>query len=54
MTASGALVPRSSWAPTARTLAGHVPPDTLPDFDYLTQLAAPGLRERLLRESGLE
>jgi SAM-dependent methyltransferase len=38
----------------ARALAGHVPPDTLPDFDYLTQLAAPGLRERVLRESGLE
>ena len=38
----------------ARTLAGHVPPETLPDFDYLTQLAAPGLRERVLRESGLE
>ncbi len=38
----------------ARALAGHVPPDTLPDFDYLTELAAPGLRERVLRESGLE
>jgi ubiquinone/menaquinone biosynthesis C-methylase UbiE len=38
----------------ARTLAGHVPAGTLPDFDYLTQLAAPGLRERVLRESGLE
>lgn len=38
----------------ARTLAGHVPPETLPDFDYLTRLAAPGLREQLLRESGLE
>jgi hypothetical protein len=31
-----------------------VPPDTLPDFGYLTQLAAPGLREQVLRESGLE
>lgn len=38
----------------ARTLAGHVPPETLPDFDYLTQLAAPGLREKVLRESGLK
>ena len=38
----------------ARTLAEHVPPETLPDFDYLTRLAAPGLRERVLRESGLE
>jgi SAM-dependent methyltransferase len=37
----------------ARTLAGHVPPDTLPDFNYLTRLAALGLRERVLRESGL-
>jgi hypothetical protein len=37
----------------ARTLAGHVPPDALPDFGYLTQLAAPGLRERVLHESGL-
>lgn len=38
----------------ARTLAGHVPPEALPDFDYLTQLAEPGLREQVLRESGLE
>ena len=38
----------------ARALAAHVPPDTLPDFGYLTQLAAPGLREQVLRESGLE
>jgi SAM-dependent methyltransferase len=38
----------------ARTLAAHVPPDTLPDFGYLTKLAAPGLRERLLRAAGLE
>jgi SAM-dependent methyltransferase len=37
----------------ARTLADHVAADTLPDFEYLTRLAAPGLRERLLRESGL-
>jgi SAM-dependent methyltransferase len=36
----------------ARTLTRHVPPDALPDFDYLTQLAVPGLRERVLRESG--
>lgn len=38
----------------ARVLAGQVPAATLPDFRYLTRLAAPGLRERLLRESGLE
>ena len=38
----------------AQALAAHVPPATMPDFDYLTRLAAPGLRERLLRESGLE
>jgi hypothetical protein len=36
------------------TLADHVPARTLPDFDYLTKLAAPGLRERMLRASGLE
>ena len=38
----------------ARTLARHVLPETLPDFGYLTRLAAPGLREQVLRESGLE
>ena len=36
-----------------RALANHVPADTLPDFEYLTRLAAPGLRERVLREAGL-
>jgi SAM-dependent methyltransferase len=37
----------------AGVLAGHVPADLLPDFDYLTRLAAPGLRERLLRQAGI-
>jgi SAM-dependent methyltransferase len=37
----------------AGVLARHVPADLLPDFDYLTRLAAPGLRERLLREAGI-
>jgi SAM-dependent methyltransferase len=37
----------------AEALARHVPRDLLPDFDYLTGLAAPGLRERLLREAGI-
>jgi ubiquinone/menaquinone biosynthesis C-methylase UbiE len=37
----------------AQTLAGYVAADTLPDFEYLTRLAAPGLRERVLRESGM-
>lgn len=37
-----------------QVLARHVPPETLPDFEYLTRLAAPGLREMVLRESGLE
>ncbi|BCL32156.1 SAM-dependent methyltransferase [Streptomyces aurantiacus] len=37
-----------------RILSGHVPADTLPDFDYLTRLAVPGLRERVLREARLE
>lgn len=39
-------------ATIAQVLAAHVPVDALPDFDYLTQLAAPGLREVVLRESG--
>jgi SAM-dependent methyltransferase len=34
-------------------LRRHVPAQLLPDFDYLTGLAAPGLRERLLREAGI-
>jgi hypothetical protein len=37
----------------AGVLRRHVPADLLPDFDYLTGLAAPGLRERLLREAGI-
>jgi hypothetical protein len=37
----------------AQVLARHVPAQLLPDFDYLTGLAAPGLRERLLREAGI-
>lgn len=31
----------------------HLPPSRLPDFGYLDRLAAPGLRERLLREAGI-
>jgi SAM-dependent methyltransferase len=34
-------------------LQRHVPAELLPDFDYLTELATPGLRERLLREAGM-
>ena len=37
----------------ALVLERHVPAELLPDFDYLTALAAPGLRERLLREAGI-
>jgi SAM-dependent methyltransferase len=37
----------------ARVLERHVPAELLPDFDYLTELATPGLRERLLREAGI-
>jgi SAM-dependent methyltransferase len=37
----------------ALVLQRHVPAQLLPDFDYLTELAAPGLRERLLREAGI-
>jgi SAM-dependent methyltransferase len=37
----------------ALVLRRHVPAELLPDFDYLTGLAAPGLRERLLREAGI-
>src|SRR5262249_1281318 len=37
----------------ARVLQRHVPAELLPDFDYLTELARPGLRERLLREAGI-
>jgi ubiquinone/menaquinone biosynthesis C-methylase UbiE len=37
----------------ARVLQRHVPTELLPDFDYLTELATPGLRERLLREAGI-
>jgi SAM-dependent methyltransferase len=36
-----------------RVLERHVPADLLPDFGYLTELATPGLRERLLREAGI-
>ncbi|MGH2939634.1 MAG: class I SAM-dependent methyltransferase [Solirubrobacterales bacterium] len=34
-------------------LQRHVPTELLPDFDYLNELATPGLRERLLREAGI-
>lgn len=37
----------------ALVLERHVPAQLLPDFDYLTRLAMPGLRERLLREVGI-
>ena len=37
----------------ALVLQRHVPAQLLPDFEYLTELAAPGLRERLLREAGI-
>jgi SAM-dependent methyltransferase len=37
----------------ARVLQRHVPAELLPDFGYLTELAAPGLRERLLRAAGI-
>jgi SAM-dependent methyltransferase len=36
-----------------RVLERHVPAELLPDFGYLTELATPGLRERLLREAGI-
>jgi len=36
-----------------QVLQHHVPAELLPDFDYLTAVAAPGLRERLLREAGI-
>jgi SAM-dependent methyltransferase len=38
---------------TVQVLERHVPAELLPDFDYLTKLATPGLRERLLREAGI-
>ena len=37
----------------AQVLERHVPTQLLPDFGYLTSLATPGLRERLLREAGI-
>ena len=37
----------------AQALQRHVPAELLPDFDYVTGLAAPGLRERLLRQAGI-
>ncbi|HUA45627.1 MAG TPA: hypothetical protein VMA77_10390 [Solirubrobacteraceae bacterium] len=36
-----------------QVLRRHVPTELLPDFDYLNELAIPGLRERLLREAGI-
>jgi SAM-dependent methyltransferase len=38
---------------TAQVLQRHVPAELLPDFDYVTELATRGLRERLLREAGI-
>jgi SAM-dependent methyltransferase len=40
-------------SPADRVLQRHVPAQLLPDFGYLDKLAAPGLRERLLREAGI-
>jgi SAM-dependent methyltransferase len=37
----------------AQVLQRHVPAELLPDIDYLTKLATPGLRERVLREAGI-
>jgi SAM-dependent methyltransferase len=37
----------------AQVLQRYVPAELLPDLDYLDKLAAPGLRERLLREAGI-
>jgi SAM-dependent methyltransferase len=37
----------------AQVLRHHVPAELLPDSDYLTAIATPGLRERLLREAGI-
>ncbi|HTU72772.1 MAG TPA: class I SAM-dependent methyltransferase [Trebonia sp.] len=37
----------------ALVLHRHVPAGLLPDFGYLTELATPGMRERLLRQAGI-
>jgi SAM-dependent methyltransferase len=37
----------------ALVLGRHVAAELLPDLDYQTELATPGLRERLLREAGI-
>jgi hypothetical protein len=36
-----------------RRRSASLPGELLPDFDYLTALATPGLRERLLREADI-
>ena len=41
------------FSSAALALERHVPAELLPDSGYLTALAAPGLRERLLREAGI-
>jgi SAM-dependent methyltransferase len=41
------------YSRAALVLRRHIPAELLPDFDYLTELATPGLRERLLREAGI-
>ena len=41
------------FSSTALVLQRHVQAQLLPDSGYLTALAAPGLRERLLREAGI-
>jgi SAM-dependent methyltransferase len=37
----------------AKVLQHHVPAELLPDSDYLTAMATPGLREQLLRQAGI-
>jgi SAM-dependent methyltransferase len=41
------------FSSAAGVLQRHVPAELLPDSGYLTEMAAPGLRERLLREAGI-
>jgi SAM-dependent methyltransferase len=48
-----AMALNTLFSAAANVLQRHVPAELLPDVDYLTALAAPGLRERLLREAGI-
>ena len=41
------------FSSAALVLQRHVAAELLPDFGYLTEMARPGLRERLLREAGI-